>query len=80
MTASEKDEGAHYRYEYKGIKMDPARIISIYKPSNMMAGTIVKKALLAGNRGKKDIIQDLNDIINAAQRWKEMIREDSEDE
>jgi len=72
------DPGKHYRYEYKGIKLDPARIVTIYKCDNLMAGTIVKKALCAGNRGQKDLIQDLDDIICAAERWKEMIIEDSE--
>lgn len=70
------DHGGHYRFEYKGIKLDPARIVTIYGCDNLMAGTIVKKALLAGRRGPKDTIQDLNDIICAAERWIEMIKED----
>ena len=71
-----KDAGAHYRYMYKGIKLDPARIVMIYGCTNPMAGTIVKKALCAGNRGHKDLIQDLDDIISAAERWKEIVNED----
>jgi len=72
------DPGKHYRFEYKGIKLDPARIVTIYGCKNLMAGTIVKKALCAGERGPKDILHDLDDIICAAERWKEMILEDME--
>lgn len=72
----DNDTGKHYRYEYKGIKLDPARIVQIYGCENLMAGTIVKKALCAGNRGHKDLIDDINDIITAAERWKEMVLED----
>ena len=35
-TESEgRDTGAHYRFEYKGIKLDPARIVSIYEVDNL---------------------------------------------
>lgn len=74
------DPGAHYRYEYRGIKMDPARIVTIYGCKNLMAGTIVKKTLCAGNRGAKDELQDVRDIICAAQRWEEMILEDMDND
>jgi hypothetical protein len=75
-----KDPGAHYRYEYKGIKLDPARIVTVYGCKNLMAGTIVKKALCAGNRGHKNELEDIEDIISAAKRWKEMVLEDMQDD
>ena len=74
----ENDTGKHYRYTYKGIKLDPARIVSIYKCSHPMQLPIIKKALCAGNRGHKDLLRDIDDIICSAQRWKEMLLEDSE--
>lgn len=77
-TEEFEDTGKHYRYMYKGIKLDPARIVTIYNCKNLMAGTIVKKALCAGNRGHKDLINDIDDIITAAVRWKEMVLEDME--
>jgi len=73
-----KDTGNHYRYSYKGIKLDPARIMAIYKNPHTMAGSIVKKALVAGERGQKDLLQDIDDIICAAVRWREMVLEDKE--
>lgn len=76
--SDKKDHGSHYRYEYKGIKLDPARILTIYEQSDVLLGAIVKKALCAGSRGHKDFKQDLNDIICAAERRLEMLEEDEE--
>lgn len=77
--ADHEDTGTHYRYTYKGIKLDPARIALVYGLKNMMQAAIVKKALRAGERGHKDIIRDIDDIITAAHRWKEMVIEDLPD-
>lgn len=73
---SEIDPGAHYRYEYRGIKLDPFRICQIYGVNDFALQTIIKKALKAGERGHKDMRQDLRDIVNAANRKLEMMDED----
>ena len=75
-----KDTGTHYRFEYKGIKLDPARLMMIYGQTDLMMGTIVKKALCTGNRGHKDFRRDLEDIIWAAERRLEMLDEDEANE
>ena len=77
---SSEDTGKHYRYMYKGIKLDPARIMKVYGPVEPLQGAIIKKALCAGERGKKDTIEDIKDIITACNRWLEMIEEDKEEE
>lgn len=71
-----KDSGQHYRFSFKGIKLDPARICSIYGIQSLMMCTVVKKALVAGERGHKSKKQDLLDIINACEREMEMMVED----
>jgi hypothetical protein len=71
------DPGLHYRYEYKGIKLDPYRIAEIYRLNDPALFTILKKTLRAG-RAHKDLCQDLKDIINAAERRLEMLIEDKE--
>lgn len=71
------DTGSHYRHEYKGVKLDPARISLIYNVTHPLQLSILKKALKTGQRGKKSLIEDIDDIITACQRWKEMIEEDS---
>lgn len=70
------DPGLHYRKEYKGIKLDPARIARIYDMSSPMLFTVLKKILVAGGRGHKNYRQDLLDCINALNRELEMIEED----
>jgi hypothetical protein len=74
----EKDTGKHYRYTYAGVKLDPARIAKVYGINNILQGSILKKVLCAGDRGHNETIDDINDIICAAERWKEMILEDKE--
>ena len=70
------DAGEHYRFQYKGIKLDPFRIALIYEIDDAAQFTILKKALCMGQRGYKDLEQDLKDIICAAQRKLEMLKED----
>ncbi len=72
------DQGKHYRYSYRGIQLDPARIAKIYNIKSGMLFTILKKCLCAGNRGHKDYIQDLKDIITAAEREIDIVEEDNE--
>ena len=71
------DPGAHYRYEYKGIKLDPARIAKVYNMTDHMEFSILKKVLRLGS-AHKDKRQDLTDIISAAQRRLEIMDEDGE--
>lgn len=86
---TKEDAGSHYRKVYKviltdedkergwvSIKLDPARICSIYEIAAMCIQFIVKKSLVAGGRGHKSKEQDLLDIINAANRELEMMEED----
>jgi len=78
MIDKEKDPGSHYRREYKGIKLDPARIAKIYDMSSPMLFTVLKKILRAGNGGHKDYNQDLLDCQDALRREIEIINEDLE--
>lgn len=71
------DAGKHYRFQYKGINLDPFRIASIYEMKSFAMMTILKKCLCAGNRGHKDYKQDLKDIICAAERELEIVEENS---
>lgn len=73
---TETDPGNHYRFQYKGIKLDPYRIAAIYNMQSFAMMTILKKCLCAGSRGHKNYEQDLKDIICAAERELEIINED----
>lgn len=70
------DPGAHYRFTYQGLKLDPARIGAIYGITHPMQFQALKKLLCTGNRGHKSLLQDIADIECCLQRWKEMLQED----
>jgi len=74
----DNDPGAHYRFMYKGIKLDPFRIARVYRMKSFAMMTILKKCLCAGDRGHKDYKQDLLDIISACNRELEILEEDEE--
>lgn len=82
------DKGKHYRFQievpiteedlqrgYAIANLDPFRIAEIYGISNFAQNTALKKVLCAGNRGKKNLIEDIDDIVTAMLRWKQMIVE-----
>jgi hypothetical protein len=69
------DSGAHYRYEYKGVKIDPYRILNEYAITNHAQAHAIKKLLRAG-RSVKDLVQDINEVKDTLDRWLEMIEED----
>lgn len=78
-TALDKqDAGKHYRYEYRGAKLDPFRICDIYGVNDFGQGTLIKKSLRLGT-AHKDRKQDLLDIINCAERMLEMMSENNGD-
>lgn len=73
-----KDKGAHYRYSYKGVKLDPVRISLIYEINHPSQAGALKKILCAGKRGKKTLVEDIEDIITSCERWLETIAEDAD--
>jgi len=67
----------HYKVEYKGVRFDPYRVADVYDIINGAQFQAMKKILRAG-RGAKSLEQDIDEIIEACQRWKQMIREDKD--
>ena len=76
LRGDEQDAGAHYRYQYNGINIDPFRIAQIYGITDFALQTALKKILCAGKRGHKDLMQDLLDVRCAIDRKLEMLVED----
>ena len=66
---------AHYNYTYKGIKLDPYRILDAYCIMNPAQQHAIKKLLRAGN-SVKTLEQDINEVIDTLKRWLDMIQED----
>ena len=69
------NEYKHYQYSYKGIKLDPYRILSVYGVTCPAMQHAIKKLLRAGN-SVKDLEQDIKEVIDTLKRKLEMIEED----
>lgn len=68
---------SHYKRDVSHLNtIDPYRIADLYD-LHPCAEHIMKKSLCAGGRGHKDLLRDIQDIIDTAERWKEMLEEDS---
>ena len=66
--------GAHYKYSYKGLKLDPYRIMAVYNITNPAQQHAIKKLLRAG-LSVKSLEQDIDEVIVTLNRWKEMLHE-----
>ncbi len=71
--------GKHYHFDFGGIRLDPYRIISVYKhiidPEHQHA---VKKLLRAGQGKAKSLDQDIEGVILTLQCWQRRRKEDKE--
>ena len=56
----------------KGVYVDVYDVLKAFQVTNPALQHLVKKALQAGNRGHKDLMTDLQDIIDSAVRAKEL--------
>lgn len=67
---------AHYKKDVKHLNyIDVYRIIDLYELHDPCFQHALKKILVPGARGHKDLINDINDIIDTMQRKLEMIAE-----
>ena len=73
------EQGAKHSHYKKDIShldtLDIYRVTELFNPHSCGAH-IAKKALCSGQRGHKDLLTDIQDIIDTAERWKEMLIED----
>lgn len=62
-----------YHREIKpGVKIDVYDVLKAFAVTNPALQHLVKKALAPGQRGHKDLMTDLDDIIASAKRAKEL--------
>lgn len=73
------DAGKHYRYQYKGIKLDPYRVAKVYAINGGPQEHILKKILRGTTKGHTEQ-EVINEIQACLDRWQEMIKEDITDE
>jgi|TARA_R110000851_G_scaffold9579_3_gene35563 hypothetical protein len=72
------DVGAHYRYKYKAIKLDPYRIAAIYNLGGGPREHAVKKLLRGVEKGHTEV-EMWEEILGTARRAIDMIKEDEVD-
>jgi hypothetical protein len=56
--------------------VDVYRVLSLYGVTDPCLQHAIKKLLCAGDRGAKDIEQDVQEAIDALERWQDMKQED----
>lgn len=74
-TFSDDPTPDYYRYMYKGLKIDPYRIMVLYDITHPAHQQALKKILRAG-RGDRNLEDDILGVMSALERWLEMIREE----
>jgi len=67
---------SYYAFDYKGVRIDPYRILLQYGITHPAHQHALKKLLRAG-RSVKSQLQDIDEVISSLERWKQMIVEDS---
>lgn len=69
-----------YNHYYKDISyldgIDIYRVLMLYGVTDPCIAHAIKKLLCAGQRGGKDMEQDVQEAIDALVRWQDMIQED----
>lgn len=55
--------------------IDVYRVLELFNVTDPCLSHAVKKLLVAGGRGHKDISRDVQDVIDSCVRWQEMQRE-----
>jgi len=69
----------HYFKDVKHLtEVDVYRVCALFKVTDHSGATqhAIKKLILPGQRGAKDEIKDLNEVIDTVQRRIEMLQED----
>ena len=69
---------AHYHKSVAHLfSVDIYRVLELFGVTDQALGHAIKKLLVAGNRGVKDMDKDVQEAIDTLQRWQEMRAEDA---
>jgi hypothetical protein len=67
---------SHYKKSVEGLRfVDVYRVLQLFGVTDQALGHAIKKLLVAGGRGVKDIGRDVREAIDTLERWQEMQRE-----
>jgi hypothetical protein len=68
-------DNEHYGVTFQDARLDPYRILQLYGITHPAQQHAIKKLLRAG-RSVKTVEQDVREVIQALERWLEMMKED----
>lgn len=69
---------AHYHKSVAHLNsVDIYRVLGLFGVTDQALGHAIKKLLVAGNRGVKNMDKDVQEAIDTLQRWQEMRAEDA---
>lgn len=71
----EATDSKYNRREFMGVKIDIYRLLDLFEVSHPAHQHAVKKLIRAG-QSVKSLEQDTREVVEAINRWAEMIRED----
>jgi hypothetical protein len=71
-----KEKFSHYYKKVPGQYIDVYRVLQLFEVTDPCIQHAVKKLLVAGSRGVKDINKDIQEAIDSLDRWKEMRNEE----
>ena len=72
-----KLEHSHYHKDVQGLThVDVYRVLLLFNVTDPCLQHAIKKLLVAGGRGHKDIGRDIQDAIDTLERWQAMRMED----
>ncbi|KGX18827.1 hypothetical protein [Burkholderia pseudomallei] len=67
---------SHYHKACPYPSIDVYRVLELFKVTDPCIQHAVKKLLVAGGRGQKDIAKDIQESIDTLSRWQEMRAEE----
>ena len=79
--AAQAVSGRKHSHYHKSVahlgSVDVYRVLELFGVTDQALGHAVKKLLVAGNRGVKNMDKDVQEAIDTLQRWQEMRAEDA---
>ena len=72
-----KEKHSHYHKDVSNLQtIDVYRVLALFNVTDPCIQHAVKKLLVAGGRGAKDVSRDIREACDTLQRWQEMRSEE----
>jgi hypothetical protein len=75
-AAAHKRKHSHYFKACPFDEIDVYRVLELFDVTDQAIGHAIKKLLVAGGRGAKDVNKDIQESIDTLERWKDMRSEE----